>query len=359
MNRTEALLSEIRIGTRHRKDPGDISALARSIEEIGLLHPVVVTPDLELIAGRRRLEAVKKLGWDRVPVRMIDLKEIVRGEFAENALRKNFTPSEAVAIGKALEALEKQKAQERQKATRAKKGQKVGAGKLPTPRESSEHGRVRDKVAAVVGMSGTTYEKAKKVVEAAEADPEVNGPLVEVMDKTGKVDRAHRKLTSAGGASAAASPRTAATAPAAAEPTTSEVQQAISVLLAWIATLQRAHPAVGAPAELPLDWAFGWHDAVFMVVVMLCSGNWWNEYRLTHRVADYLPPEAGGRYYVWRRKITPDGSTRLSYDQVLRGAQWMVGDVLKHLKRHKVLQKRRTGNSFEWALNHGIGPVPV
>jgi ParB/RepB/Spo0J family partition protein len=192
---SEVMLSEIRIGTRHRKHLGDIPALAKSIEEIGLLHPVVVTPKLDLIAGRRRLEAVKKLGWDRIPVHMIDLKEIVRGEFAENALRKDLTPSEAVAIGKALEALEKKKATERQQASRAKKGQKIGAGNLPAPGElPAEKGQVRDRVAAGVGMSATTYEHAKKVVEAAEADPEGSGHLVEEMDRTGNVHAAYTAI---------------------------------------------------------------------------------------------------------------------------------------------------------------------
>jgi len=37
-------IADIRIGERHRKDMGDIEGLARSIDEIGLLHPVVVRP---------------------------------------------------------------------------------------------------------------------------------------------------------------------------------------------------------------------------------------------------------------------------------------------------------------------------
>jgi ParB family chromosome partitioning protein len=196
MNRTETLLSEIHIGTRHRKDLGDISALARSIDQIGLLHPVVVTPDLELIAGRRRLEAVKELGWTKVPIHVVSLEEILRGEHAENVQRKDFTPSEAVAIGKALETLEKQKAEERQKATRlvgnAKQaGDADGAGNLPEP---SGKGQARDKVAAAVGMSGRTYDKAKAVVEAAEADPEGSGHLVEEMDRSGNVHAAYTAM---------------------------------------------------------------------------------------------------------------------------------------------------------------------
>jgi ParB family transcriptional regulator, chromosome partitioning protein len=37
-------LDAIKIGDRIRRDLGDISALAQSIDEHGLLHPIVVTP---------------------------------------------------------------------------------------------------------------------------------------------------------------------------------------------------------------------------------------------------------------------------------------------------------------------------
>jgi hypothetical protein len=100
-------LHDIHVGARFRRDLGDIDALARSIAEIGLLHPVVVTPEGDLIAGRRRLEAHRKLGLADVPVTVVDLHELVRGEHAENVLRKDFTPSEAVAIGAALEEVER------------------------------------------------------------------------------------------------------------------------------------------------------------------------------------------------------------------------------------------------------------
>jgi len=37
-------ITDIKIGTRYRKDLGDIESLAKNIEEFGLLHPIVVTP---------------------------------------------------------------------------------------------------------------------------------------------------------------------------------------------------------------------------------------------------------------------------------------------------------------------------
>jgi hypothetical protein len=50
-------------GAAHPTCIGDLRALAESVEAVGLLHLVVVTPQGRLIAGRRRLEAVKLLGW--------------------------------------------------------------------------------------------------------------------------------------------------------------------------------------------------------------------------------------------------------------------------------------------------------
>lgn len=43
-------------------------------------------------------------------------------------------------------------------------------------------------------MSGRTYEKAKQVVQAAEADPSMASDLVDAMDKTGNVDKAFNAL---------------------------------------------------------------------------------------------------------------------------------------------------------------------
>jgi ParB-like chromosome segregation protein Spo0J len=61
-------IASIKTGKRHRQDHGDIAALAASIRDIGLMHPVVIKPDRTLIAGERRLMAFKQLGRDVIPV---------------------------------------------------------------------------------------------------------------------------------------------------------------------------------------------------------------------------------------------------------------------------------------------------
>ena len=166
-------------GKRHRKDMGDIAALAESIAKVGLLHPVVVTADGKLIAGARRIMAAQKLGWTEIPVTVVDLDNIAAGEFAENVERKDFTVTEAVEIKRALETTEKEKAKERQRAG----GQQGGktSGKLPT----GSKGRAGDKAAEATGKKRRTLEKAEAVMKAAEAEPECFGDLAKRLDEEG------------------------------------------------------------------------------------------------------------------------------------------------------------------------------
>jgi N6-adenosine-specific RNA methylase IME4 len=180
-------ISRIVVGDRHRRHLGNIGALAASIRELGLLHPVVVRPDGLLVAGERRLEACKLLGWKSIPATLVDLREIARGEFAENAMRKDFLPSEVEAIRRALEPLEKRAAQQRMRRGKAP------SGKFP----EGVTGQTRDKVGAFAGMSGRTVEKVAAVVRAAERDPRKFGALLEEMDRTRKVDGVYRKLRQA------------------------------------------------------------------------------------------------------------------------------------------------------------------
>jgi ParB family transcriptional regulator, chromosome partitioning protein len=89
---TKLSIRKIKVRTRYRKSLGDIESLAANIKELGLLHPIVVRPDGRLIAGERRLAACKRLGLEVRAGDLRDLKEVVRGEFAENAFRKDFLP---------------------------------------------------------------------------------------------------------------------------------------------------------------------------------------------------------------------------------------------------------------------------
>jgi len=192
-------IADIKVGRRHRKTYGDIPALAASIEAIGLLHPVVVTAEGRLVAGHRRVMAMQHLGRDEVAATVVNnLDEAalaLAAERDENTCRLNFLPTEAVALGEALERIERPKARERQAKAGPKSGKgkkRTGSGKLPEPVVVG--GDTRDVVGKAAGTSGKTYERAKAVVEAAKADPERFGRYADAMDKTGKVNGAYKAM---------------------------------------------------------------------------------------------------------------------------------------------------------------------
>jgi ParB family chromosome partitioning protein len=68
-------MTDIVVGERHRKDLGNVDKLAASIEAVGLLHPIMIRSDNALIAGERRLEACRRLGWSTIPVRVVGPNE--------------------------------------------------------------------------------------------------------------------------------------------------------------------------------------------------------------------------------------------------------------------------------------------
>lgn len=186
---SEVEIRRIVVTGRHRLALGDVDALAKSIQALGLLQPVGVTPDLKLIFGERRLRACERLGWERIPARVIptlaDAVSALRAEHAENTCRKDFLIGEALSLGERLEALEREAARQRQ-GTRTDKH----PGKLP----GSSWGRTRDCVAAALGMSGRTYEKARAVCQAAQSEPAKYGKILERMERSRKVDRAYRDV---------------------------------------------------------------------------------------------------------------------------------------------------------------------
>jgi ParB-like chromosome segregation protein Spo0J len=184
---TKRKIADIVVGTRHRRDMGDIAGLAASMNELGLLHPIVVRPDGVLVAGERRLHAAKSLGWKDIPVTVVDVAAIACGEFAENAVRKDFTLSEAVAIKRALEPLEKLAAKERQRESRGR-GKKGGQVAQPL------RGRAADKAAKATGRKRRSLEKAEAVIAAAEADPALADLALRLDEEGVRVDAVHREL---------------------------------------------------------------------------------------------------------------------------------------------------------------------
>lgn len=90
-------IDDVIVKKRIRKDLGDLTQLTESIRKHGLMNPIVVNTKNELIAGERRLESVKRLGWQTIPAHVIsDVQELqkIEMELDENIHRRNLSADE-------------------------------------------------------------------------------------------------------------------------------------------------------------------------------------------------------------------------------------------------------------------------
>src|SRR5690606_10058663 len=99
---------------RQRRELRGIDELAASIAARGLIHPIIVTRDGNLVAGERRLTAVRSLGWTHIPVQFVDEvdpNELRAIELEENVKRVDLTWQEqclaVAAYHEARQAMEK------------------------------------------------------------------------------------------------------------------------------------------------------------------------------------------------------------------------------------------------------------
>jgi len=89
---------------RREFDEAELKELSESIRENGLLQPLVVRPGggtarkprYQLVAGERRLRAVRLLGWDNIPavVREVDDETLLVLALVENLQREALGPLE-------------------------------------------------------------------------------------------------------------------------------------------------------------------------------------------------------------------------------------------------------------------------
>ena len=84
---------------RSEMSADDLVELANSLKEHGLVQPIVIRKKndrFQLIAGQRRLAAARRLGWENIPVRLLEVDDRQMSEIAivENLQRRDLDPLE-------------------------------------------------------------------------------------------------------------------------------------------------------------------------------------------------------------------------------------------------------------------------
>ena len=165
-------IQNIKIGERLRTDNGNLQELAESIRTYGLLHPVVIDQDNNLVAGFRRLSACKLLGWTEIETKTIncltevELREI---ELEENIKRKELRPVEnsrcMIELARMKEAsLRKQ--QEQDFSAESANNSHVRRGRPVT-------GVSKETIANEIGIPRKTLHDAEEHIKAVEKYPDL------------------------------------------------------------------------------------------------------------------------------------------------------------------------------------------
>lgn len=89
-------IADLKLENEYLRTYTDVTALKKSMESIGLIHPVTINQDDELLAGARRLQAAQELGWEEIPVHVVEQDGLIQELISidENLVRQSLTSLE-------------------------------------------------------------------------------------------------------------------------------------------------------------------------------------------------------------------------------------------------------------------------
>jgi N6-adenosine-specific RNA methylase IME4/ParB-like chromosome segregation protein Spo0J len=157
-----------------------VKMLAESMAEIGLINPVIVAEDAQLIAGWHRIEAAKQLGWSTIAGiitedRSADLLRL--REIDENLARAELSPAERAAHHAARRAIYEREHPETRHGA-------MGGGHQQSRKNCDSVVRYSDHAARNFGVS----ERTIQLEVARGAIPEVVTLAGTALDKPGELD---------------------------------------------------------------------------------------------------------------------------------------------------------------------------
>lgn len=143
-------------------DRASVNRLGVNIDEVGLLHPVVLTKDFRLVAGRNRLAACKELGWETVPATILaaDDELLLRlAEYSENFFGTNLSKFERIETTAGYVC------------TLEQLGEKQKSGRRRNHAESAHFPETMDEIAEDLGMAKRTVQEYVRISDGL--SPEV------------------------------------------------------------------------------------------------------------------------------------------------------------------------------------------
>lgn len=178
--------SAITIGERVRGVVNEsLPELIESIQQLGLLYPVLIDADNILIDGEQRLAALASLGIDDIPV-IVDadvigagdeqdiIAERMRRELASNGVRTAYTPVQAAAARRRLrELLGKQ-----------------GHTRTGVPLVERRKNWASELATSETGISRTTMDRVDRIVRFAEDDAQPMSVRREAAEGLTRIDEA-------------------------------------------------------------------------------------------------------------------------------------------------------------------------
>lgn len=150
-----------------------------SIDEHGIITPVVITTDDTIISGHRRVAAAGHLGIREVPVRVQEFEDelAARLKLVESNRQREKSFSQRMREAEEIEAIERERARRRQ-------GDRTDVRDNCPGGDDVEYGRARDKIADKAGFgSGKTYQRAREVWDAAKEGDQIAQHEVDRLDR--------------------------------------------------------------------------------------------------------------------------------------------------------------------------------
>ncbi len=157
-NNVTCPITEITMTSDRRKiDRNKVGELAQSIRNVGLINPITITADRQLVAGAHRLEACKSLGMSDISCIIFDGSDLQKelAEIDENLVRLELDPISigelAIRRDEILDAL----------GQRAKSGTNVKNSRTGTP--GGPVPKTTEDVANEIGISKSTLKENKQL----------------------------------------------------------------------------------------------------------------------------------------------------------------------------------------------------